>query len=58
MTRKDYVAIARRFAIVNEWLETNADTWYALRSGIADAFAEDNTNFDRETFFKACEATP
>lgn len=55
MTRKDYVAIARAFATVNERMIDPSNEWIVLRAEIADVFEADNTNFDRERFYAACE---
>ena len=58
MTRRDYVAIAKAFANVNERLEGGGDEWLVLRAEIADVFEADNDNFNRKRFYDACEVTP
>lgn len=57
MTRKDYVAIASKFAVVNDRY-TDTDVWTVLRAEIADVLAADNPYFDRVRFYAACKVTP
>ncbi len=53
MTRKDYVAIAERFAEVNQRF-MDSDVWVVLRAEMADVFLADNPRFDRDKFVRAC----
>ena len=64
MTRKDYVAIARAFALTNDYIRLNgkADAAEAEKlkgatfsaMNVADSLAMVNPRFDRARFLKAC----
>ena len=54
MTRKDYVAVAE---ILSGYQNAMIDNywWEDLVNDFANLFAEDNPNFKRDKFTKACE---
>ena len=55
MTRKDYEAIAAKFAIDRPKDGPALEMYVALQKRIADAFALDNPRFNRQRFYDACE---
>ena len=54
MTRKDYVAVSE---ILSGYQNAMIDNfwWEDLVNDFANLFAEDNPNFKRDKFTKACE---
>ena len=52
LSRKDYIAIAD---IIRTRGTSNENQVENIKSDLAEYFQEDNPNFDKEKFWKACE---
>jgi hypothetical protein len=58
VTRKDYEALARAFALAKPYSTGSTlsapEVWQRLAENVANVLSADNTRFNRERFLAAC----
>ena len=57
MTKRDYIAIGKILQTVEPQDPNDLrlhNYWYSICKGLGKYFADDNSRFDKELFYKAC----